>query len=158
MNLLDKFDTVTVVADHCIADADKVFCEKHQAAYRAAIQSFQELLFFWQDTEKTQQELLGEEDSTATKYRWYLTGSGSLSISEEAIRDHIRALHAVFIRAIVHHFNRRRFFNRLQPVLFSLLRHLNRDGRWPVMAQAFDCSILPSASYGIPHILMSKFI
>ena len=106
MNLLDKFDTVTVVADHRIADADKVFCETHQAAYRSAIQSFQELLFFWQDTEKTQQELLGEADSTAANYQRYLTGSGSLSISEEAIRDHIRSLHTVFIQAVVHHFNR----------------------------------------------------
>lgn len=34
MNLLDKFETVTVKADVRITPEDKAFCEAHQAAYR----------------------------------------------------------------------------------------------------------------------------
>ena len=45
MNLLDKFDAVTVEADFRITPEDKAFCEAHQAAYDAAIQSFHELAF-----------------------------------------------------------------------------------------------------------------
>ena len=59
MNLLDKFETVTVKADVRITPEDKAFCEAHQAAYDAAVQAFQELAFFWEDMENTQKELLG---------------------------------------------------------------------------------------------------
>ena len=54
MDLLDKFDAVTVKADARITPDDKAYCEAHQAAYDAAIQSFQELAFFWEDMESTQ--------------------------------------------------------------------------------------------------------
>ena len=64
MNLLDKFDAVTVEADFRITPEDKAFCEAHQAAYDAAIQSFHELAFFWEDMENTQKELLGSKEDT----------------------------------------------------------------------------------------------
>ena len=64
MDLLDKFDAVTVKADARITPDDKAYCEAHQAAYDAAIQSFQELAFFWEDMESTQKELLGSSDTS----------------------------------------------------------------------------------------------
>lgn len=64
MDLLDKFDAVTVKADVRITPEDKAYCEAHQAAYDAAIQSFRELAFFWEDMENTQKELLGGSGSS----------------------------------------------------------------------------------------------
>ena len=59
MNLLEKFETVTIKADARITPEDKAFCEAHQAAYDAAIQSFHELAFFWADMENTQKQHRG---------------------------------------------------------------------------------------------------
>ena len=67
MDLLEKFNALTVEADTRISPSDRDFCEKHQTAYEAAIQSFRELSFFWADMEKTQRELLaGQPDSQAS--------------------------------------------------------------------------------------------
>ena len=49
MDLLDKFDAVTILADARISQADKNYCETQQKAYEAAISSYKELAFFWED-------------------------------------------------------------------------------------------------------------
>ena len=54
MSLLEKFDAVVVQADNRISETDKYFCETHQEAYEAALTSFKELGFFWEDMLKTQ--------------------------------------------------------------------------------------------------------
>ena len=64
-NLLAKFDAVEVKSSNLISEADKLFCEKNQAAYEAAVTSYQELSFCWEDMVKAQRELLGEPDSKA---------------------------------------------------------------------------------------------
>ena len=53
MSLLEKFDAVVVQADNRISETDKYFCETHQEAYEAALTSFKELGFFWEDMLKT---------------------------------------------------------------------------------------------------------
>ena len=59
MELLQKFAAVEIQTDRRITETDKDYCERHQKAYEAAISSFQELAFFWEDMNKVQQELLG---------------------------------------------------------------------------------------------------
>lgn len=105
MNLLERFEKVTVEVDNRITSADRDFCEMHQQAYETAIQSFQELLFFWEDMEKRQKELLGESDSGQTNYSCYLFSSDGPSIDVERIHSHIESLHKTLIENIVHHFN-----------------------------------------------------
>lgn len=100
--LLEKFSAVVVKADNRISPADKLFCENNQSAYEAAISSYQELSFFWDDMEKTQEELLGDNDSDT--YRNYLISQGNVKISKSDIKGHIMSLHAYFIEVIVRHF------------------------------------------------------
>lgn len=100
--LLEKFSAVEVKTDNRISPADKLFCEKNQAAYEAAISSYQELSFFWDDMVKTQERLLGDKDSDT--YRNYLISQGNVKISRSDINGHIMSLHAFFIEVIVRHF------------------------------------------------------
>ncbi len=99
MDLLDKFAAVTVKADDRITPEDKAFCEAHQAAYDAAVQSFRELAFFWEDMENTQKELLGGKGDT------YLSSRDGPEISQRRINVHLEWLHQAVISNIVHHFN-----------------------------------------------------
>ena len=99
MNLLDKFETVTVKADVRITPEDKAFCEAHQAAYDAAVQAFQELAFFWEDMENTQKELLGGSDTS------YLSSRDGPEISQRQINKHLEHLHRAVVYNIVHYFN-----------------------------------------------------
>lgn len=99
--LLAKFSAVEIKADNRISPADKQFCEKHQAAYEAAISSYQELGFFWEDMVKTQKEILGEDDH---RLKHDYLRSDKIRISESDISDHIQSLHGEFIGVIVNHF------------------------------------------------------
>lgn len=105
MDLLEKFNALTVEADTRISPSDRDFCEKHQAAYEAAIQSFRELSFFWVDMEKAQKEMLAEQDDSRASYMTYLTSRNGPEISESKINDHIESLHQEFISNLVHYFN-----------------------------------------------------
>lgn len=105
MDLLEKFNALTVEADTRISPSDRDFCEKHQAAYEAAIQSFRELSFFWEDMRKTQRELLaGQTDSSASDMT-YLASRNGPDISANKINDHIESLHREFISNLVRQFN-----------------------------------------------------
>lgn len=105
MDLLEKFNALTVEADTRISPSDRDFCEKHQAAYEAAIQSFRELSFFWADMEKTQREMLTGQADPHTSYMTYLTSRNGPEISENKINDHIESLHREFISNLVRYFN-----------------------------------------------------
>lgn len=100
--LLEKFNAVEVKADNRISPVDKLFCEKNQAAYEAAISSYQELSFFWDDMEKTQNELLNGVERE--KRHNYLDSQSKLYVSKSAINEHIMSLHGEFIRVIVGYF------------------------------------------------------
>ena len=99
MNLLEKFEAVIVEADNRITPEDKEYCEQQQAAYDAAVQSFQELDFFWEDMKNTQQELLDSSDSS------YLSSRAGPEISKRQINAHLEYLHRKVVSNIVRHFN-----------------------------------------------------
>lgn len=105
MDLLEKFNALTVETDNRISPADKTFCEKHQSAYEAAIQSFRELSFFWSDMERTQRELLAGLSDVQASHTTYLVSRNGPEVSEEKINEHIESLHRAFISTLVHHFN-----------------------------------------------------
>lgn len=110
MNLFAKFEAVEMKADFRISDADKQFCEAHQAAYEAAKSALTELQFFWEDILKNQEALLKETGDTKTTY---LSGYDTLKISPDNIQTQLKALHNIFIERLV------RYFNQLYHVTIS---------------------------------------
>ena len=104
-NLLAKFDTVEVKSSNLISEADKLFCEKNQAAYEAAVTSYQELSFCWEDMVKAQRKLLGEPDSeTNPLYFNYLSKASGAHIDADVVWEHIEKLHGNYLSRIVQYF------------------------------------------------------
>ena len=91
MDLLDKFDAVTICTDDRISQADKDYCEIQQKAYEAAISSYKELAFFWKDILRVQEELLGSRSGRF--YTDYLEPSPGPTPSRYAIEPYIQKLH-----------------------------------------------------------------
>ena len=106
MDLLEKFEAVTVQADHRISPVDKDYCERHQNAYEAAITSFQELSFFWNDMRKAQEDLLKPLNPDRTDFSEYLYSEHSPKLSEQDLSRHVDNLHETFIQNLVYYFNR----------------------------------------------------
>lgn len=102
MDLMDKFKAVEVETDRRITRADKAFCEKHQAAYEAAMEAFHEFSFFWADMVEAQHELLQEKENYKNKE--YLDTSVGVKVDEDRIRENIECLHSKLIRSLVSHF------------------------------------------------------
>lgn len=103
MSLLDKFNTVVIQADNRISETDRDYCETQQKAYEAAISSYKELSFFWEDMCRTQEELLGPKSGRF--HTDYLDHYQGIILSNHSIREHIKSLHSTFINAIVYYFN-----------------------------------------------------
>ena len=101
MDLLSKFDAVTITPDGRITDQDKAFCAAHQAAYDAARASLEELACVWDAMQTEQRKALQNTDCSSTRY----LVSERLRISTTEIREHIRSLHATFIHSLVRYFN-----------------------------------------------------
>lgn len=101
MDLLSKFDAVTVTPDNRITAQDKAFCAAHQAAYDAARASLEKLIKTWKAMQAEQQAAMQGIDNDPDKY---LT-SGTLRISVSAIRNQIALLHVQLIHNLVGHFN-----------------------------------------------------
>lgn len=105
MGLLEKFENIKIEADNRISPEDKAFCERHQAAYEAALQGVQELVFFWEDMVKMQKELLGEKNESESSGLIYLAFRNGLAISDLSLFQHMEGLHQKFILTISRHFN-----------------------------------------------------
>ncbi len=103
MELLQKFAAVEIQAAQRMTEMDRDYCARHQKAYEAALSSFKELAFFWEDMSRAQQELLG--DSTGSFYHNYLSSHDGPSISHRSINNHIEALHSEFIINLTRYFN-----------------------------------------------------
>ena len=128
MELLQKFAAVEIQTDHRITEMDKDYCVQHQKAYEAAISSFQELAFFWEDMNKAQQELLG--DSKSPFFHNYLVSHGGPSISQISINSHIEALHIDFIMTLTHYFNSTYHVSVSSAEVSKVLLPEKPSGRW----------------------------
>ena len=102
MDLLTKFSSIEIKPDTRISEADRTFCQAHQAAYDAAREALQELEFFWEDMQRQQQEALAPTDAS---YESYLAVHNKMYLSEENIREQRRSLHPVFIDKLINYFN-----------------------------------------------------
>lgn len=108
MDLLTKFEAVEMKADTRISQADRIFCEAHQAAYDSARTFLPELGFIWDDMLIQQRELLaptGESSET------YLSSYNGLKLSDDAIREQSHSLHPRFICQIASYFSRTYHFS-----------------------------------------------
>ncbi len=101
MDLLSKFDAVTVTPDGRITEQDKAFCAAHQAAYDAARASMDELACIWETMQAEQKKALQGTGSVSDQY---LT-SEHLRISTSAIQEQIASLHTKLIHSLVRYFN-----------------------------------------------------
>ena len=103
MNLLEKFEAVKIEADNRISSADKALCERHQAAYEAALSAFRELVFIRQDMERQQYELMG---GPGTPFREdYLYSYDGPRFTVQLIEKHLEELHGMLIKSLVEYFN-----------------------------------------------------
>lgn len=105
MDLLEKFEIVTIETDSRISEADSEFCQQHQNAYENAVRSFQELLFFWKDIEAVQKKYLNPPDGPATAYKRYISIKDHIDLHPIKIRTHIGEMHRTFIQTLVRYFN-----------------------------------------------------
>lgn len=105
IDLFAKFSAVEVVSADRISETDKLFCEKHQAAYEAAVTSYRELIVFWEDIAKTQREHLGEREGNIPYFDYLSTREGAY-ISEKEVKAHIESLHMSFINHIAWYFEK----------------------------------------------------
>lgn len=131
MDLLEKFAEVEVKADGRISEADKHFCEQHQAAYQAALDAFSELVFIWNDIVKAQDDLLREFGEQSYYRETYLHSSNGPKIDEDNLKNHIRSLHTEFIENLVNHFNSKYHVSvEKHPIEEQLLPQRPEDRRW----------------------------
>ena len=102
MDLYDKFNAIEVKANNRISEADKDYCERHQAAYESALTSYAELLRISTQLDKTQKNLLSDDDNK--KGRTYTMSDRDVNINEYSVRGHLENLQDDFIRNIVLYF------------------------------------------------------
>ena len=102
MDLLEKFNAVAVKAGNRISEADKDYCERHQAAYESAITSYAELLRVSLQLDETQKELLGVNGSACK--RAYMLSERDVYVNEYSVKQHLENLHERFIGNIVRYF------------------------------------------------------
>ncbi len=108
MELLDKFDAITVSTENQISENDRRFCAAQQAAYDNARGSLAELLFIWEDMLEQQKSLLA---GTGRSARTYISADSSVSVSKGQIERTIYEMHKEFIREILHYFTRTYHFS-----------------------------------------------
>jgi hypothetical protein len=127
MDLLQKFAGVEIKKDARITEADRHFCQAHQAAYDNAKDSLQELLCFWEDAQNQQAELLAGTDTSSS---FYLASRGNIKLSREAIREQILSLHSLFIGRLVSFFNKTYHLSLSISDIESRLIPQEPDDRW----------------------------
>ena len=105
MDLLEKFARVEIRADTRITEADRVFCQKHQQAYQAALALFRQLLTLWRDGEEQQRLALRDPEDSNAAWSQYLTSKKFPALGTVQIRGHIAALHRTFIESVTTYLN-----------------------------------------------------
>lgn len=101
MELLDKFDAITICSDKQISEEDREFCVALKNAYDNARNAVAELLFVWEDMLEEQKKLLAP---TNLSCHTFISPDASISVSKGNIRDKILEMHKTFIKKIVSYF------------------------------------------------------
>ena len=140
MDLLTKFENVEMKTDTRISEADRTFCETHQAAYDSARTSLPELGFIWNDMLSQQRELLAP---TGTSSETYLTTYDGLKLSDDIIRQEIHSLHHQFICQIVSYFSKTYHFSINTSDIVSNLVPQKPTDRWDRLYLRLADTVLP---------------
>lgn len=127
MDLLTKFENVEMKADTRISEADRIFCEAHQAAYDRAKTSLSKLGFMWDDILSQQRELLV---STGTSPETYLVTYDGLKLSDNAIRQQTHSLHPQFICQLISYFSKTYHFSINENDIIDNLVPQKPTDRW----------------------------
>ena len=107
MDLLSKFDAVTIQADSRITEDDRDYCIAHQKAYDVAHSCFHELVYIWEDLTTQQSDILTNKEQESYGMNVYLPSDNDLKISTDKIEDHIKSLHTKLIWRLTQHFNQK---------------------------------------------------
>ena len=85
MDLLSKFDAVTIQADSRITEDDRDYCIAHQKAYDVAHSCFHELVYIWEDLTTQQSDILTDKEQESYGMNVYLPSDNDLK--KMCIRD-----------------------------------------------------------------------
>ena len=105
MDLLQKFSQVEIHADARITEADRAFCQKHQEAYQAALDTFRQLLALWKEACGQQRHALYDPENPRYVWNYYLTSKKFPELTDVQISMHILEVHKKFISVIVSYLN-----------------------------------------------------
>lgn len=118
MNALDKLDAVEISADNRISEADRQFCEAHQAAYMDAKASLNELEYMWTDIVSRQSKLFEPAAAVWNNVQEY---THLPRFSEQDIQNQLEELNDLFISNLVRYFNDRYKVSLVSDAIIDLL-------------------------------------
>lgn len=130
MDLLSKFDAVTIQADSRITEDDRDYCIAHQKAYDVAHSCFHELVYIWEDLTTQQSDILTDKEQESYGMNVYLPSDNDLKISTDKIEDHIKSLHTKLIWRLVQHFNQKYHVSVDAPEIKNHLLPEEPSGDW----------------------------
>lgn len=105
MNLLQKFSQVEIRADARITEADRIFCQKHQEAYQAALDTFRQLLALWKEACGQQRRALYDSENSNYVWTHYLASKKFPELDDIQVSMHILEVHKKFISMVVSYLN-----------------------------------------------------
>ena len=103
MNMLEKFNTVSVDITDAIPLEDKKVCEAHQKAYENALATYGKLLQLCKESTRVQEEIYEDISETYTRDFLYTT---RFDWSTCSILETRRDFHSRFIHRLVEYFSR----------------------------------------------------
>ncbi len=108
MELIEKFDAITICTEKQISEENRTFCVALKEAYDNARTALAELLFIWEDMLDGQKKLLAPTGLTSNTF---ISADSSISVSKESIREKIREMHKTFIKNIFSYFQAQYHFS-----------------------------------------------
>lgn len=103
MDLFEKFGAVEVNANDRLNEADKIFCERHQAAYESALTAYTEMLHIPKRLAASQKELVSSAERET--YRKYTLSDDDVHVNEYSVERHLKNLQARFLGNVVKYFS-----------------------------------------------------
>ena len=133
MNMLEKFNTVSVDITDAIPLEDKRVCEAHQKAYENALAIYDKLMQLRNTGSQVQEKIYEGIPETYTEDYLYVDGAG-LAWSTYSIQEARRKIHSRFIQRLVGYFSRVHHIDdfdkeRIQEVLLPQKPERSRWGR-----------------------------
>lgn len=117
MDLLKKFDTVTIRTADLISEADRQFCQKEQGLYSDAVEGFYQIATLWMNMRAHQRAACEPGNCDERQKQKYLISHWWEGISVRDIIRHIFSIHRFFINTIVAYLNETYFLNLASFVL-----------------------------------------